>query len=416
MIQCHDFKCGNHGVAGEYLDESKHCRKCYGAARNAALAKSLGRDVLFEPPPPPAPIVPSRPTPPPLGPCRHKSELPLLNGHAARLGLDPNKLWHECAHPARPLGPYVCGCKGCGPGCRGYAQSPAIEWPMTRGTQSFAPVAKRHLIYHLLPVKGHVWRSGVDQLRARWNLFDGRKLVAIATGPVFTWDGTGLTRRYELESAAAVRAYLPRDAEVIEVPNDPKVREVATWSRQWSRALSAAGDNDAILYAHAKGVCRPLGTPAHRWADMLYTLSLDHWPRVAELLARFPIAGSLRRRNYSSGPSVIPWHYAGTFFWVRAGDMRLRPWQEVTADSWLEKIAPGWSNEAWPGTAYHVDESGLIFGELPGDRRGDPYQPGTWPAIEQEYAKWIASNPPSPVSGSSLPARDLTTSAASPTA
>lgn len=31
-----------------------------------------------------------------------------------------SKRWHECEHPAKPLGAAVCSCKGCGPRCKGY--------------------------------------------------------------------------------------------------------------------------------------------------------------------------------------------------------------------------------------------------------------------------------------------------------
>lgn len=47
---CHDFTCGNHGAAGEAFDAARHCRKCYGAARNPELAASLKRPVLFASP------------------------------------------------------------------------------------------------------------------------------------------------------------------------------------------------------------------------------------------------------------------------------------------------------------------------------------------------------------------------------
>ena len=51
MIGCHNFQCKQHGAAGESFDPSKHCRKCYGAARDEKLAKSLNRPVLFPPSP-----------------------------------------------------------------------------------------------------------------------------------------------------------------------------------------------------------------------------------------------------------------------------------------------------------------------------------------------------------------------------
>jgi predicted O-methyltransferase YrrM len=47
MIGCRDFTCGQHGEASEAFDAARHCRKCFGAARNVNLAASLGRRILF---------------------------------------------------------------------------------------------------------------------------------------------------------------------------------------------------------------------------------------------------------------------------------------------------------------------------------------------------------------------------------
>lgn len=35
--------------------------------------------------------------------------------------LDHRREWFRCGHPKQPLGPFVCGCKGCGPTCPGYS-------------------------------------------------------------------------------------------------------------------------------------------------------------------------------------------------------------------------------------------------------------------------------------------------------
>jgi len=56
------------------------------------------------------------------GPCRFRGEL--LTGHQRKaLGLS-HLAWAPCGHPARPLGDYVCPCRGCRPGCRGYEAPP----------------------------------------------------------------------------------------------------------------------------------------------------------------------------------------------------------------------------------------------------------------------------------------------------
>ena len=47
MTGCHDFTCGAHGAAGDVFDPAAHCRKCFTAARQPDLARSLRRAVLF---------------------------------------------------------------------------------------------------------------------------------------------------------------------------------------------------------------------------------------------------------------------------------------------------------------------------------------------------------------------------------
>jgi hypothetical protein len=58
------------------------------------------------------------------GPCKLVGRELTGRERAAR-GLDHARRWALCLHPDRPLGEAVCGCKGCGPGCRGYV--PAVH-------------------------------------------------------------------------------------------------------------------------------------------------------------------------------------------------------------------------------------------------------------------------------------------------
>lgn len=251
----------------------------------------------------------------------------------------------------------------------------------------FPPVGLRHLVYHVFPRKGGVWRSNVNQLLERWPLFTGRKFVSVATCEKLVLSG-------QIDTVAEVRAALPADAEILPVKNDPQAREVAAWVPNWSRALAAAGPDDAVMYGHAKGVTRPPGSPCHEWARVLYETNLDHWPLVADLLTRFPVAGSFKKRNWYSGSTRLPFHYSGTFFWVRAGEMRRRTWDHVTPDWWGEGPWGGWSNEAWVGTAFKDDEAGTIFHEGSAGTPFNLHEPGPWPEIRRRYAAWVAANPP----------------------
>jgi hypothetical protein len=53
-------------------------------------------------------------------PCVHRGE-ELTGQERESLGLDHRRRWTMCLHEDKPLGDAVCGCKGCGPRCKGYA-------------------------------------------------------------------------------------------------------------------------------------------------------------------------------------------------------------------------------------------------------------------------------------------------------
>ncbi len=235
----------------------------------------------------------------------------------------------------------------------------------------------------------------MDALRLRWPLFTGRKIIAVVTGMVAPGqDQPALP----LANVGEVERYLPPGAEVIPVPNDQARWELASWPLLWERVLATAHPEDAILYAHSKGVTRPPSSTSHRWADMLYGLALDHWPLVEDALRRHPIAGPLRKWN---GGFYAPpfeghlrpqygqshWHFSGNFWWARVEAMRER----------LATVQPPpgrWGCEAWPGIAFKQEEAADVG-------------PPTWPhfhlyngpemdRLEQSLHGWLAANPPSP--------------------
>ncbi len=257
-----------------------------------------------------------------------------------------------------PVTPAVAG-GGCGCGSAGgvAAEVPAAL-PATPYLQQRRPINRFHLAYHLLPVAGR-WERHVAKLRDRWELFNGRKVISIAVGDTVTEQETG--RRLPLAAAAAVRAALPADAEVVEVQNDATRWELASWATLWSRVLASADPLDAVLYAHGKGVTRPDVSTAHRWADILYELCLGSNKSVDELMRKFPVVGPLKKvgrfftaATYASTMAASEFHYSGNFWWARAGDVsgRLRG-TPVPLDPW--------GVEAWVGLAYRLEEAGDLW-------------------------------------------------------
>lgn len=68
----------------------------------------------------------------PLKTCIHLGdELP--SNAALERGLNPLRHWLYCEHPAKPLGPVVCQCQGCGPPCPGYTAE-SDDYPKQPGT------------------------------------------------------------------------------------------------------------------------------------------------------------------------------------------------------------------------------------------------------------------------------------------
>jgi hypothetical protein len=284
-----------------------------------------------------------------------------------RHGLGHGRRWSLCLATAKPLGPHVCPCAGCGPGCRGYDD----------GTPKPVPAPpRRHCLMHCYPVAGNgVWQRAVAQLAARRGLFDGRVVIAVATGA-------------KLDPPAEIARLAPW-ADVIPVPNDPGLREVATWGPLWDRLAPHLGAADAVLYCHSKGATRSVdpGNSCHWWGSLMWSLCLDRWPLVARLLADHPIAGPFMKVGYGFGFGFGRFHYSGTFFWVRAADFLSRRRQTTPPRQW-------WGVEAWPGLAYDVGEAGCLFhrGKVPGL---DLYSPGYWSRVLlPEYATWLQQNPP----------------------
>ncbi len=254
-------------------------------------------------------------------------------------------------------------------------------------------VGKRHLVYHVLPVHGNgVWRRCVRELTLRWGTFTGRKIVSVATGGTVqervdkVERVAGGLRTLEVESVEAVRACLPDDAEVFEVPNDPVTWERASWFGLWERVLEGAAEDDAILYAHAKGVTRKLTSTCHFWSSLLYALALDHMDDTERLLKRHPVVGSLLKLGtYFPAPlHGSKFHYHGNVWWVRAGVVR-----ERLAIRTLEPH--GWASEAWVGSAFHRSEAGVLFNPTP--QVNYLYSPQEADRVAACYDRWCGTRP-----------------------
>src|SRR5687768_6783961 len=125
----------------------------------------------------------------------------------------------------------------------------------------------RHLLYHLLPVRGNGrWQWNVGKFRAWLPLFDGRKIVAVMTegkreytanGPAPDGARVPLELDQPEEVEAAFEGY--PGVEFVRIANDPNLREVVSHGPLFGRLADTFQPGDVALWAHAKGTTRHAG-------------------------------------------------------------------------------------------------------------------------------------------------------------
>lgn len=247
----------------------------------------------------------------------------------------------------------------------------------------------RNLLFHLYPVRSNpIWCWHVEMLRKYIHLFNGKKVLALALDSL-------------TENPSTVKSGLsPIFDEIIEVTNDPSLREVLTFEPLFSKVHSV-NPNEATLYAHGKGVGRYAHPWVLRWTELLYELNIDvdSWKEIQKLLINHPICGSFKKvgRGWPDNESLADWHYSGSWFWFRNRDLFMQP-------DW-RRIDRFWSGiESYPGLHFKPEHAACLFYEnsVPGMNL---YNENTWKnQIEPSYTLFreqrvnkatISSNSPS---------------------
>ena len=278
-----------------------------------------------------------------------------VSGQPNRKALHVCDVFGQCVTAGNPVG--VATCAGC-------------ERKQLRASTPYGRAVIRNLLFHIGPFKGNgTWQRNVEQLRRRMNLFNGRRVVAIVTGG-------------NLDHPDDVKRAFGGDvSDYIVVPNNPSLREVATFTSLLERVQSVA-TNEVTFHAHAKGVQHPVNASVtvHPWTDVMYETCLDYWPMVERLLLSHPCAGSFKKigRFFSGDGSQSAWHYSGTFFWTRSCMTFNRDWRKI------DLIRFG--SEAWPGLHFDIQAAAAIFYEGNGY---DLYLMDFWKGtILPAYEKW----------------------------
>jgi hypothetical protein len=214
--------------------------------------------------------------------------------------------------------------------------------------------AVRHLTFHVWPVAGFgAWQWNCDRLMEHADLFNGRRIVAIATSK-------------ETDSADSVKDYLQDFTdEFIVIKNDNRLREVATWVPMLKKLEEYRSESDVTFSCHAKSVRHRIvpgveGSTLFDWTSAMYETCLQ-WGAVLPLLEEFATVGSFRRlQSHMTGRGGFgPWHYSGSFYWWRNRDAFRRNWR-YTPNQFF-------GTEAWPGIMFEAHESGVLFSDKTGD-------------------------------------------------
>lgn len=235
----------------------------------------------------------------------------------------------QCNHPAKPCGPVACSRLGCGVSCAGYLPEDAIDLPPGGW--------KRNLLFHMHSAPG-AWQWHAEQIRRRLPLFTGRRIIAVTTGG-------------GLDDPAKIREALP-GCEVLEVPNNPTLREVATFEPLFGLL---AGTDGVTLYAQSKGATRKPPETGRRWAEVLYETCCDYWPWVEQVLRWHPLAGTFLKigTGWKAEQSRSDWHYSGSWFWFRNADLYAKEWRKI--DQFNHGIEP------YPSLHFGDHEAGCLF-------------------------------------------------------
>lgn len=212
-----------------------------------------------------------------------------------------------------------------------------------RKLPQFPEITTRNLIYHAFPTKQNdVMKRNAYQLRRRLPLFNGRKIISIAC------DGPNC------HTAAEVRDMLPRFDEYHEIPNDPKLCELASFP--WLlEAIKSTDPSTATFYAHAKGnSSMPSVEGVARWRNAMYHYLLDDWKSVADALRNYTMAGCMLYDTRGTRSLHVPWVFAGTFFWFRNDAVFNHP-------NWSSLAQNRYGVETWPGSLFGRDQVKSLF-------------------------------------------------------
>jgi glycosyltransferase involved in cell wall biosynthesis len=218
----------------------------------------------------------------------------------------------------------------------------------------------RHLIYHVYPVRGSVWRENIDELRRRMSLFTGCRIVSVVL------DDTTESRDLLAKELAGL------GADIRWHDNDRRLGEAVSLLPTLPEILELPG---LTFYAHAKGVThRDPSVVFSLWARRMYAL-LDRFQEVSRKLVRCAFCGLIRATGQPVAEGRHEWHYPGSFYWFRNDVVSRRG---VSFDG-HNRFFP----EQFPSQVARFTESAALRPEL---LKGNPYLRETWEQLSAASA------------------------------
>lgn len=220
------------------------------------------------------------------------------------------------------------------------------------------------LAYHVCPLGS--WKWNLEQLSKHLHIFDGYKVVGLAT-----------LRRVDMDEVEhEIKRYLGDDVIIKRVKNHAVYRESVTFPSIMRFLESKINRRySAIWYGHTKGTThtnRKHDKVTKLWAAACYYYTLsDEYRQLAlkHLEEGCSIVGPFRRfklqKNFPE--QKYHYHFSGTFFWMRADKFFASNWQEAIP-------IHRYGIEALPGLLFPPEESACTYG----DKASDLYKKITW--------------------------------------
>jgi hypothetical protein len=254
----------------------------------------------------------------------------------------------------------------------GIPAVPAIEIRQ-RDPSNFRDLsnAVRHLTYHMCPFANAAtaWQWNLEQLRQRWHVFNGLKVLGI------NHDEDTVTPDELLEYCESIGLHWDQ---VVVRPNNRGLGEVMTWVPSLELlSPESAGPNEVVFSAHAKGVKyggAEMPPVIRDWSALMYDGNLDNWDIVQRSLEWFIATGIMRGRYSKTAFCRYGWYYSGAFWWWRLADVGRGPWDQVA--QWYS------GRELWIGHQCPKEESDCLFL----DNTRSPYLPEYWKSVI--HPKW----------------------------